>query len=308
MEKNQRNHWTKERCAIEALKYSTRSDFWKYSKSAYNASIRNKWLNEISYHMHSKLVVWDRENCHQEALKYKTRSEFNRYSLNAYRYALKEHLLDEICSHMIVIGNKKKRCIYVFEFGDNFAYVGLTYNTNKRIVEHLSTRNSQVYKHVQTTNLTPVFKQLTDYLDVSDAMIKENDYLTQYENNGWKLLNKAKTGALGGNEVYWTIKKCHEEALKYEKKYEFMKGTPAAYSAAYKNGWLVEICEHMIESYKPDGYWNIDKCHEDALKYDKRNIYQHKSKSSYNTALRNGWLDEICQHMPIRSKKHKNDK
>jgi len=43
--------WTKERCQEEALKYKTRSKFAKNNPSAYSASNRYGWVNEICSHM-----------------------------------------------------------------------------------------------------------------------------------------------------------------------------------------------------------------------------------------------------------------
>ncbi|MFM2393536.1 MAG: hypothetical protein RLZZ546_1518 [Bacteroidota bacterium] len=39
---------------------------------------------------------------------------------------------------------------------------------------------------------------------------------------------------------------CKEEALKYNKMKDFRKKSSSAYQMSYKNGWLNEICEHMI--------------------------------------------------------------
>ncbi len=38
---------------------------------------------------------------------------------------------------MEIIGNKFKRCIYAYEFSDNYVYVGLTLNLDKRNNRHL---------------------------------------------------------------------------------------------------------------------------------------------------------------------------
>lgn len=45
------NYWTKERCQEESLKYLTRSEFQKKSKSCYMRSLKNGWLDEICKHM-----------------------------------------------------------------------------------------------------------------------------------------------------------------------------------------------------------------------------------------------------------------
>jgi len=300
-----RNYWTKENCAIEALKFSSRSAFWKFSKSAYNASIKNKWIDDICKHMHEYYGLWNNENCAYEALKYNTRTDFLKNAPKAYRYATKKKILDNVCKHMLALGNLKKRCIYSAEFNNNFVYVGLTHNFNKRSNEHLTDFRSKIYKHFQITNIKPMFKQLTDYIEVNSAKEKEGDFVIEYENNGWNLLNKAKTGALGGNEIYWTLEKCHEEALKYTNRTIFSKKSMAAYSAACKNGWLIHICAHMISKNKTHGYWNKENCSIEALKYNTRKIYQENSKSSYGAALKNKWLNDICSHM-FELRKNKN--
>jgi hypothetical protein len=39
------------------------------------------------------------------------------------------------------------------------------------------------------------------------------------------------------------------------------------------------------------------QCRDDALKYISRTDWQSNSKSTYSSALRNGWLDTLCSHM-----------
>ena len=46
-----RGYWSRENCLVEAKNYKTRSEFCQKSVSAYNASWRGKWLNEICQHM-----------------------------------------------------------------------------------------------------------------------------------------------------------------------------------------------------------------------------------------------------------------
>lgn len=40
-------YWTKERCKEKASKYKNRSGFYKNNGGAYNASLKNKWLNDF---------------------------------------------------------------------------------------------------------------------------------------------------------------------------------------------------------------------------------------------------------------------
>jgi uncharacterized CHY-type Zn-finger protein len=44
-------------------------------------------------------------------------------------------------------------------------------------------------------------------------------------------------------------------------------------------------------------FWNKENCHKEALKYQSRNDFRINSGSAYNSSRRNGWLNEICEHM-----------
>jgi hypothetical protein len=43
--------------------------------------------------------------------------------------------------------------------------------------------------------------------------------------------------------------------------------------------------------------WTIEKCKEEALKYEFRGEFQKKSKSAYHASIRHNILDEICSHI-----------
>ena len=245
---------------------------------------------------------WDiKENCRIEALNYKTRYEFRKGSNRAYESSRKNGWLDEFCEDMEVVGNLKMRGIYVFQFEDNYAYVGLTYNFKKRYSEHMNNINSPVYKHIEETKLIPKFIQLTDYMDEELASKEETVWENKYISNGWDILNIMKTGGLGGRNLKWDYDSCKKEALKYKTRYEFSKGSPGAYRSSLKNGWLDEVCKDMIERKKPDGYWDIkENCLEEALKYKNRNEFKKGCVSAYESSRRNGWLDEF---FPKKTKK-----
>lgn len=44
---------------------------------------------------------------------------------------------------------------------------------------------------------------------------------------------------------------------------------------------------------KPNGYWNYEKCYQEALKYKSRNEFQKGCGSAYHAALKNKWLDVL---------------
>lgn len=240
---------------------------------------------------------WTFEKCKEEALKYKTKIEFKKKSAGAYDKCLKRKWIDSVCKHMLIIGNKIKRCIYSYEFSDNYVYVGLTYNIELRQKIRDYNVNDSVTKHILLTKLIPVRKILTKYVAIDKAIKLEEYYVNKYKKEGWYILNKVKTGATGFIERIWTKEKCYAEALKYNSKVEFSKGSSSAYSIAKREKWLSDICSHMSRPKVHNFKYTYDVCKTEALKFTNSKDFNTLSHSIYVTSCRNKWLSEITKHM-----------
>jgi len=247
---------------------------------------------------------WTREKCEEEALKYEHKKDFINGSPGAYGSSRKNGWYDDITKHMKIIGNRYKRCLYVFEFSDNCAYVGLTQNYEERIEYHFNKEKSSVYKKIKISNLIPTYRQLTTYLDKDVASNKEKIYMKEYESNGWELINIKEGGNLGGGYLKWSKEKCQEVALKYKTKKDFYKNDRNCHESARRQGYLNDICEHMI-SRKYNGYWTEERCYVIAKKYKYRVNFQKENRSCYEISRKEGWLKNICQHMEKPNKKIK---
>lgn len=97
--------WTVSLCRDEALKYASRTAFLKGSHRAYDAALRNGWMDEVCSHMERKIKpmgYWSKENILAEAKKYKTQSEFRRHAPGCFTRCQILGLMEEACSHMIV--------------------------------------------------------------------------------------------------------------------------------------------------------------------------------------------------------------
>lgn len=210
-----KGYWTIEKCHEEALKYTTKIDFRNNNLPAYNAAYKHKWFDKICSHMIIKKVFpknyWTKELCQLEAKKYQYRYEFQKKSIGAYKSAFNNSWLDEICSHMVSAGNIMKRCIYVYEFSDNSAYIGLTYNINNRHNKHINDKKSSVYRKL-SENINYNLIQLTDYINIEESRILEKFHIERYKTNNWNILNIAKAGSVGGciKKVYDYIKKTNK--------------------------------------------------------------------------------------------------
>lgn len=292
--------WTFENCRLESLKYKTKSKFKLNSGGAYNAALKNNWLKLICSHMISPQKpknYWTFENCLKEAKKYKYRNEFHKKSSSAYNVANKNNWLNKICEHMELLGNRFNKLVYVYEFPDNSVYVGLTYNEKQRIERHTTKSKSPVYKHINDFNLKPVYKRITDYINVKEAQFIEGETINKYKKNGWNILNKSKPGGIGGKIKIWTKEMCKEKIQFCKTKTDFQNKFNAAYKSAYRNGWLKELFIDMPEVIKPNGYWTKEKCQQESKKYISRTQFQKNSSGAYDKARKNKWLNDICLHM-----------
>jgi adenine C2-methylase RlmN of 23S rRNA A2503 and tRNA A37 len=79
-------------------------------------------------------------------------------------------------------------------------YVGLTNDLERRKFDRKRDINDAVSIHISKTKITPNIIKLTEYLPIEEAIEKEKYYHDKYLNSGWKMLNRRKTGSLGGSK------------------------------------------------------------------------------------------------------------
>jgi hypothetical protein len=295
-------YWTKERCYDAASKCVSRIDFRNKYCGAVNSSKKNGWYEDICNQWERLLKpnkYWTKEKCHEIALKFDSRNKFARTCSSAARIAQINGWYEEICSHMEPLGNKMKRGIYAFEFPEKVCYIGLTHDFDERKKSHLTKEknHSPVFKYIEQTGSFPIFKRLTDYLDLKDCVGKEGLFLEEYKSQGWISLNKAKTGSLGGDTLIWTKDKCKEEALKHKTRKEFKINNDSAYRSALRNGWLEEVCAHIPRLRNPNNYWTKDKCEEVAKKCKTRKEFHQIYRVAHQKAKKSGWFEGFCSHM-----------
>jgi len=289
-------YWTKERCKEKSLLCFSRKEFKNEYNSAYASCLRNGWLDDVCSHLkgYKSHNFWTKEECQKESIKYKTKKEFRKNNGWAYRISLNNNWIDDICSHMKVLGNLKKRCIYVYEFSDKCAYIGLTCNVDERHNEHL--KKGSVCNHMKINSIYTL-KKLTDYIDVDEAKRLEGEFVKKYKLNGWKILNKIKTGGTGGQDIKWNKEKCYEESLKYLTTRDFKNCNRSVYNKCKRNKWLQDF-KHLTDDInhilqKPSEYWSKDKCYEESLKCKTKKELARLNATVYNKCCKNKWINEF---------------
>lgn len=262
--KKPNGYWTKERCAAEAKKYDTFTEFQKYAGAAANATRRNTWIDDICQHMvqrSSSNGYWTKERCQQEALKYDSISEFRKYGKGAVGAATQNGWWKEITSHMT-----PKRC------PDG-------YWTEERC--RAESRKHQTKTAFNTAASTAVkrAKELGIYDEITAHMV----------------IDERRDGSKP--DGYWTKSRCLELAANYDTKADYRRAFPGAFLAAYQNGWWEEVSQLLTESRTPNGYWTKNRCRTAAQDFEHRSDFKGAFPTAYARAREKGWLDDVCAHM-----------
>jgi predicted GIY-YIG superfamily endonuclease len=276
------NNYTVEDIKLISVNYSNRSVFRKEESSAYRKAYKLGILDDVCSHMEiGKLPngYWNYNNIKKEALKYKHRHLFKIKCESAYGSARRLGILDDVCSHMETLGSNINRFVYSFEFEDVSVYIGLTYNMDKRYVQHFKDDKSAVYKHCKFFCDKFTYKKL-GYYGKDEASIKEGEWVEKYKSSGWRILNKHKTGSLGGS-FKWSYDSLYDLALSYTSYKEFREENRGAYEKIRTESWF-EILEHLEYSKKPRNYWSNKRLLEEKAKYESLEDFRKHNRTAYD--------------------------
>ena len=187
----------------------------------------------------------------EAALQCSSKGEYLKRFNGAYAYDLKHGLLDRYTHFRTPIHkgrNPDAEDYVVYTYTDKqnkVVYVGLTYEERKekRHWEHLYGRRNKngdiiydvVAKYWQNIGQSlPEPRYVMEGLHINDVGYYEEWYRNAYEKAGWKALNIAKTGGIGGAKVKWTYETTAEESRKYKTRNAFKKGNSPAYYKAVR--------------------------------------------------------------------------
>lgn len=138
--------------------------------------------------------------------------------------------------------------IYVFEFSDSYAYVGLTLKPDLRKCEHLEDPKSSVFKHYKKCQ-SYAYKIIQKNIALpSEAKLAEKLWIAKYKTDGWKMVNRNKGGSLGGIcfKIY-TKNELQNEGKNYKTRTEWYTKNHYSRMAAIALGpeFYENCCAHM---------------------------------------------------------------
>jgi hypothetical protein len=101
--------------------------------------------------------------------------------------------------------------------------------------------------------------------------------------------------------VRHTVETVREVAKQFATRSEFQKKAKGAYLAAYRFGYLDDVCEHMpaprTAKCKPRIAWTLELATAAGAPYHDRASFQRGDSAAYQICRTRGWLDVVCAHM-----------
>ena len=260
--------WSKKKCFEESKKYNTRTDFFTNSNSAYQKSLKEGWLDEMTWlsntHKYPRGYWRKKENVMSESKKYSSKIDFQNNNTSAYQSALKCGWIKEM--HWLV-----KQAQKPFGFWKNKENV---INESKKYDNITDFRKNSItaYQAAKKEGYLNELIWLKNTKCYSKKKIKNSKHLKGY----WK--NRENIMA---------------EARKYSTKEEFKKGNLTAFLAAYKYGYIDEMYWLVKKKQHKWGHWTYENIEKEAIKYNTKTEFFKGNQTAYRAALKLGIIDDF---------------
>jgi hypothetical protein len=293
--------WNYESCREEAAKYKTRTEFARGSSGAYDFARRQPFWSEITSHMELKWSrKWDYESVRKAAADCRSKNEFRQRFPGAYQKAHCEGWFQDLCAHLI---HRESRWQTIYDV--------------RKEAEGYPSRSQfalgspTAYKRALSCGwLDEVCRHMrieyNGYLHCTYSIVNERLKLAYIGVTSQKFqLRVLQHKALSNGTRSRDISSLGDTKFRQESNYVYTPDEVRDYAEA-----------RLIEEYEANGYgilnsdkavgnvgasrriWTKQLCKEVALKYASRYNFQKHDSAAHKAALRHGWLDEVCSHMP----------
>ena len=289
------SYWTIEKCREESLKYKTRTEFKKKSYQAYKYSRINCWFDEICSHMPIIGNMYKRciyafefeDNSVYIGLTYnidkRCENHYNNLNSQVNKHIKNTNLypkLIKLSDYIDVESAKKRECDYIEMYKSN----------GWNVLNIQKAGNTGGIRKVTEDKCREVVEK---YTSLSLFRKEQTNIYKSINLYGWKYLLDHLDRDIK-KRGYWTKEKCQEIALKYSRRVDFFKEDSSVYNISRINGWLDDVCSHMVEKDKKyKGYWTKDVVIEESTKYKTKEEFKKGSPSAYNYYIKNKLFDII---------------
>ena len=250
--------WSKKKCFEESKKYSKRSEFQRNCSQAYHLSVKNGWIDEMTWLKHNKQLpsgYWTKENIIKESKKYKSVTEFQKGSGGAFNAARKYNIIKDFTWL-----NKQER-------------VPNGYWKDKKLL----------------------FEESKKYTSKNEfRKCNQSAYWAAYRYNylkemTWLMKNKPTKKGFYKNKEF-----IMGEGKKYNTRGDFEKYDKSSYSAALRYGWLDEMDWLPKNTKHPRGYWdNFENVVNEAKKYSSKLEIKENEPYLYKIMFKKGYINEL---------------
>ena len=305
--KQPNGYWTKEKCEVEARKYSSKKEFLKGSPAAHAAAAKQGWLEDFAWLIDERIdlindkidsvyvyvfeetkVAYVGRTLIRRQKKRDKEHLFNQDSDNVARYAKKIHVPVppmKILETNLTLKEGLEKEDYWRKWYESHGYTMLNKSATGIGKGSLGAISNGKWNRKRCYEEALKYKSAHEFEDANASAYtaaRRNGWLTDY------------TWFVKLWERKWDEQTCYAEAKKYSTRGEFQKNNRGAYLAANKNGWLDNYNWMSSRKKKPEGFWdNFDHCREEAKKYGNKRRFQKGSPGAYAKAYQNGWLDEF---------------
>lgn len=331
--------WTDENILAECAKYHSTAEWQRESPSSYQIAKKRK-LVPANMQRELEHGKWSKANIAKAAKSCSTRGEFRSTHPSAYTIALNNGWLDDVCEHMLnkapwfgprvireylmthdvsfklehKFRQHKEVAKYPFDFFLPDFNLVLEYQGRQHIDGWMRDRadaaaiqvRDQIKKDFAVANnINYLELNQTNKVDLFKALESELVRLADKE----RLVFSLATRSLTDDEIksletafIWNYESVKAAVAKCKTVKEFRDTYPGGYGYALLN----DIWEDLSKPLKrviEHGKYTKEYVTAAALECTTRNEFKQMHRGAWAAAQRNGWLIEVCSHMPKHTQK-----
>lgn len=247
--------WPKEKVENESKKYTSRFQFQKNSKYAYNKALKERWLDEF---------VWLKTPEHKE-----------------------NKINDKVHCVYAYVDNENK-AIYIGRTND----IKIRHNRHNNLMHKYKKYDIVKTYFLEGDKELPSPIILAQNLTLEESQYYEDYYLKYYSSKEWKILNKGKTGigigSVGGFVSKLTYDYCKSIALSCKTRKEFERKNDSAYSKSCRMKWIDDFIPLRVYNER-----TYEECLEIAKHYSTNQDFRKNENLVYTYCKKRGWLEKF---------------